>query len=70
MQIIQGKKFKYFSHMIRQNDALQRTVLDGKINGKLKRGRGRLGTKWTANIEKWTGMRYHQAVRQAHDREK
>ena len=65
---MQCKKLKYFGHIIRQEDTLQRTVLDGKVNG--KRGRGRPRTKWTTNIEKWTGLRYHQAVRQSHDRMK
>lgn len=66
-KIIQCKKLKYFGHMIRKNDTIQRSVLDGKVNG--KRGRGRPRTKWTTNIEKWTGLSYHQAVRQAQDRE-
>ena len=57
-----------FCHTIRQNDALQRSVLDGKVNG--KRGRSRPRMKWTSNVEKWTGMKYHQAVRQTHDRDK
>ena len=35
------------------------------VNG--KRGRGRPRMKWTTNIEKWTGMGYHQAERQTHD---
>ena len=35
------------------------------VNG--KRGRGRPRMKWTTNIEKWIGMGYNQAVRQAHD---
>ena len=67
---MQGKKLKYFGHMIRQNYALQRTVLDGKVNG--KRGRGRPRTKWTSNIEKCSGMKYHwhQAVLKAGARSK
>ena len=66
--IIQTKKLQYFGHIIRQNgDALHRTVLDGKVNG--SRGRGRPRTKWTTNITKWTGLEYHQAVRQAQHRQ-
>ena len=67
-KIIQVKEVKYFGHMIRHDDTLQRTVLDGKVNG--KRGRGRPRMKWTTNIAKWTGMGYHQTVRQTHDRKK
>ena len=67
LKIIQCKKLKYFGHMIRQKDTLQRTILDGKING--KRGRGRPRTKWTTNITKWTGLRYEQAVAKAHQRQ-
>ena len=66
--IIQTKKLQYFGHIIRQNgDTLHRTVLDGKVNG--SRGRGRPRTKWTTNITKWTGLEYHQAVRQAPHRQ-
>ena len=62
--IIQTIKLQYFGHIIRQNgDTLHRTVLDGKVNG--SRGGGRPRTKWTTNITKWTGLEYHQAVRQA-----
>ena len=67
-KIIQCKKLKYFGHIIRQSgDTIQRTVLDGKVNG--ARGRGRPRTKWTTNITKWTGLKYHQAVRQAQHRQ-
>ena len=45
-----------------------RSTYDGKVNG--KRGRGRPRTKRTINIEKLTGMGYHQAVKQTHDRKK
>ena len=66
--IIQTKKLQYFGHIIRQNgDTLHRTVLDGKVHG--SRGRGRPRTKWTTNIIKWTGLEYHQAVRQAQHRQ-
>ena len=66
--IIQTKKLQYFRHIIRQNgDTLHRTVLDVKVNG--SRGRGRPRTKWTTNITKWTGLEYHQAVRQAQHRQ-
>ena len=44
-KIIQGKKLKYFGHIIRHDDTLQRTVLDWKVKGKM--GRGRPRTKWT-----------------------
>ena len=39
IKIIQCKKLKYFGHIIRHEDTLQRTALDGKVNGK----RGRAG---------------------------
>ena len=52
--------------MVWQNDRLQRTVSDRKVNG--KGGRDRPRTKWTANIEKWTRTGYHQAVKEELDR--
>ena len=54
--------------IIRQSiDRLQRTILDGKVNG--LRGRGRPRTKWTTNVTKWTGLKYHQRITQAQHRQ-
>ena len=65
---IQCKKLKYFGHMIRRkNTTIQRTVLEGKIDG--KRGRGRPRTSWSANISSWTGLKYHHAVQRAQHRQ-
>ena len=63
---IQSKKLKYFGHIIR-HDSLQRTILDGKVNG--TRGRGRPRTTWTTNICQWSYLRYPQAVQKAQSRD-
>ena len=69
LNTIKTKKLKYFGHITRQNgDSLQKIVLDGKVNG--RRGRGRPRTSWSDNVSKWTGLSYHQAVRQAQELKK
>ena len=59
---IQTKKLQYFAH-ITCHSPLQRTLLEGKING--KRGRGRPRTSWASNITCWTGLNYINATRKA-----
>ena len=63
---IKKRKITYFCHMIRRN-IIHRLVLDGPLEGKVSRGRPR--TEWMKNITEWTGMRYHDLVRLAQDRE-
>ena len=62
---IKIKKLKLFGHIVRRNN-LQRDLMEGHING--KRGRGRPITTWTSNIQEWTGLKYSEAIRAAHDR--
>ena len=61
------RKCQYFGHLIRQNE-LRCQLLEGKINGKLSRGRQRL--TWMDNIKKWTGKSYGKVIHIAEDREK
>ena len=63
---IKQRKLAYFGHIIRR-DGLQRSLLEGKING--KRGRGRPKMKWIDNIKEWTGLTYYECVRRSGDRE-
>ena len=58
--IIQIRKLKYFGHSNRHS-SMQTTLLNGKANGKRRRGRPR--TSWTSNIKEWTGKSYIEAVR-------
>ena len=65
MNNIKKRKMEYFGHIIRKG-ALQREIMDGKIDG--KRGRGRPRQSWTSNIKMWTGMEYKECVRTAQER--
>ena len=66
MNKIKQRKFVYFGHLIR-GDGLQRLLLEGKFNG--KRRRGRPSFTWFSNIKVWTGMNYAEAIRKAQHRE-
>ena len=65
MNNIKKRKMEYFGHIIIKG-ALQREIMDGKIDG--KRGRGRPRQSWTSNIKMWTGMEYRECVRTAQER--
>ena len=56
-ETIEKKKLKYFGHFVRHS-ILQRTLLDGKVNGR----RGRPRATWFNNINQWTSLKYTEAV--------
>ena len=65
-QIIQIKKLKYSGHFVRQR-TLQRTLLEGKVNG--RRGRGRsMATRYNYTSQ-WTALKYAEAVRATYHRD-
>ena len=41
-------KLKYFGHLMRKTDSLEKTLMLGKIEGRRRRGRQRM--KWLDNI--------------------
>ena len=41
-------KFQYFDHLIRRADSLEKTLILGKIEGKMRRGRQRV--RWLDSI--------------------
>ena len=47
------RKMRYFGHACR-NNGLERTVIQGMMEG--KRGRGRPKQEWKDDIKRWTGM--------------
>ena len=48
--------------------ALSKTILQGTVQGRRKRGRQR--KRWTDNIKEWTGMTYAETQALAHDRDR
>ena len=66
--IYQYKKLKlsYFGH-IERHDTLEKTILEGKLEGRRRRGKPRRG--WTDDIQKWLGMSTTHAGNLAQDRD-
>ena len=60
LDTIKKRKLTCFGHIIKENN-IQQLVLEGKINGRHRRGRPQ--TNWTDNIKDWTQMRYHEYIR-------
>ena len=65
ISVIRDRKMRYFGHLVRRNE-LQRLLLDGKVEGKRRKGRQRLC--WVFEIQKWTSMKYQSYIRMAEDR--
>ena len=66
--IAQFKKLKmsYFGH-IKRHDSLEKTILEGKLEGKRKRGKPRRA--WTDDIRIWLEMSIKEAGNLAYDRD-
>ena len=62
---VKERKIKYFGHLIRASGK-QRSLLEGKIEGKRKQGRQK--NTWAKDICAWTNKRYIECVRLAEDR--
>ena len=67
LNTIKKRKCQYFGHIIRGN-GVQRLLIEGKINGRI--GRGRPRTMWTDNIKEWTKISYNDCIRVAQGRER
>ena len=62
---IKKHKIQYFGHIMRA-EGFQKQLLEGKINGRRKRGRPR--KSWTGDILQWTGSSYVELVQRAKSR--
>ena len=60
------QKLSYFGHMKRHN-TLERTILEGKVEGKRSRGKPR--RRWQDDIQEWMQMSVTKAGRLAQDRD-
>jgi len=65
LTIVKRRKMKYFGHVIR-HDNLQKTIVQGTVEGNRKRGRPR--KNWMSNIMEWSGLHLQQILRRAEDR--
>ena len=64
---ITARKLSYFGHVTRHN-CLQNTIIQGKIDGKRKKGKP--ATSWLDEIKQLTGTSITKATRAAGDRRK
>ena len=60
------QKLKYFGHIVRRTEGIEKTILQGAIEG--KRGRGRPPTSWTDDIKRVSREGMEGATRLAEDR--
>ena len=67
LSTIKRRKLKYYGHICR-HDGLAKTILQGKVEGKRKKGRPR--NNWMHNISKWTDRSTSELTRMTEDREK
>ena len=65
LQEIKSRKMQYMGHILR-SQCLQKQLLEGKVEGRRKRGRPR--NTWWADIRKWTGKGLYELAQTAKDR--
>ena len=64
---ITSRKLRLLGDVMR-HDGLEKTVIQGKVEGKW--GRGRTGRAWHSDIEEWVGYKLHQASQLAEHRDR
>ena len=65
LNLIKKQYLSYFGH-IKGHNTLEKLFLEGTCEG--SRGRGRLGRRWTQDIDEWMGVSTVEAGRQALER--
>jgi hypothetical protein len=63
---VKERKLKYFGHISRQGNTIEKSIMLGITEGQRSRGRPR--TTWMNNITEWTVMTVPEAHRAAQDR--
>ena len=62
------RKLRYFGHITRRDNSVEKLILQGAVEG--SRGRGRPITSWTDDIKRITGLSTIEATRRASNRTK
>ena len=73
---INRRKMAWFGHVLR-HDTLTKIILQGTVEGGRRRGQQRkswldnkkVWTSWLDNIKEWTGMKLHELLAAAQDRQ-
>ena len=63
---IMERKLKYFGHIVRRSEGVEKQILQGAVEG--KRGRGRPPISWTDDIKKVSGQGMKGATQMAGER--
>ena len=66
--LIKQKKLAYAGHVMRKNNSLEKTIVQGMVPGKRNRGRPR--RSWMDDITDWSGLSVENVVRTVQDRQK
>jgi len=65
--LIRERKLRYFGHIMRKENSIEKQIIQGAVEG--SRGRGRPATAWTDGIKEWTERKMAKATSLARDRE-
>ena len=65
LTLVKKRKLRWSGHVSRSS-GLAKTILQGTVKGKRKRGRQK--KRWEDNIKKWTGMDFASSTRAAENR--
>ena len=65
---IQRLKLKYFGHVIRKDNSIEKSIMLGKVEGKRRRGRPR--TRWIDGVKEIMGKSVTELATESLDRQK
>ena len=68
LKTIKAKKLYYGHTMRKQENFLEKEIMQGTMLGECRRGRPR--TAWIDNIKTWTGLTMEESIRMAEDTDK